>query len=328
MIEVKNEIYRDVPKRFMKEFDRYEPVIKDHTAMITAKTCLRMFFYRIVLGFTSKESSHIFAWGNSYHKFREVLEKNYGYGDAAPPTFNESKAQEAFTVAATEAVGYWKKYGKDQEIGSKFEFMTTERMLRTCVEAYKHWSQEKKQGAIKVIAVEQPFNIQLSDGTYRGGRADQIVRWMGKLWGRDFKTTSKDSYFFERQLDPNEQFTGYTFAEQALCGGEQVQGQLVEVMYNGKGTKKEPSKGGPTIYTFTASRTPYQLKEWEQDHIFYTQILKRAREEDRYPMQEVACSFCPYHSVCKQPNESAMAYQLKTQYVLEPWDYNRHSEAA
>ena len=45
------------------------------------------------------------------------------------------------------------------------------------------------------------------------GRADQIVKWSGKVWGRDFKTSSKDGAFYQRQLDPNEQFTGYTYAE-------------------------------------------------------------------------------------------------------------------
>lgn len=316
-IEVTMEIHEHPNKRFMKKYNRYEPVIKDHTAMIQAKQCLRMYFYRIVLGRTPNETAPWFAWGSAYHKFREHLERTYGFGENAPPKFDQEKANLAFATAADVGIKYWKNHGKDEPVGSKYEFYTTERLLKSFVEAFKHWSREKQRGQIVVVAVEQAFNVMLPDGSHRSGRADQIVRWQGKLWGRDFKTTSKDTTFYSRGIDPNEQFTGYTYAEAKLAG-EPVQGQLIEVLYNAKATKNK--QNGPEIFEFTASRTKYQLDKWEEEHQFWNKVIDQAREADVWPMVEVSCPFCPFHSVCKQPSEVAMMYQLETQYKVEPWD--------
>lgn len=316
-IPVDMEIHDHPNKWFMAKYPRYEPVILDHTAMIAAKRCLRYYFYRIVLGRAPREDAPYFAWGSAYHKYREMLEKGYGINGDKPKLFDESKAQESYVLAAQAGLDYWKKHGRDQELGSKFEFMTTERLLKSFMKAYDYWAREKKQGKIEVIAIEQTFNVELPDGSHRSGRADQIVRWNGKLWGRDFKTTSKDTAFYERSIDPNEQFTGYTYAEGKLCG-EPIQGQIIELLFNGKPTKSDPK--GPEIVEKVASRTPYQLAAWEREHIFYKGIIDKARETDIWPMQEVTCPFCPFHSVCKQGSEAGMMYQLESQYTVKPWD--------
>lgn len=307
--------------RFMKRFKRFEPKIKDSTAMQAWKTCPRMYFYQIVLGRISTEFVPPFPWGSSYHLFREVLEKTYGIGPTMPPKFDEDKAQLAFVEAAMAGQEYWKAHGAEQAPGSKYEFMTLGRLLLTFKKAYEHWRAEKLTGQIVVIASEQPFKLQISDGSYIGGRADQMVRWNGVVWGRDFKTTTKDSDFFARSLEPNDQFTRYTLAD-TLLAGEFVQGQIVELMWNAKGTKSEPNKG-PKVIQLTTRRTPEQLEEFEQEQVFNNRVMAMHRETDRWPMHEKACSFCPYHAVCKQPTEEAQMAKLEQDYTLRPWDYSR-----
>lgn len=307
-------------RKFMVRFPRYEPIVKDHTAIITAKNCFRLYFYRIVLGKTPKEEAIYFAWGNAYHSFRYHLQKEYGYGPTKPPKWDEIKAKEAFAVAAFNGIEYWKKHGRDQEAGTKYGFMTTERLLRSFKVAWEHWCRETQRGVFEVIAIEQPFNIQMEDGTCRAGRADQIVKWSGKTWGRDFKTSSKEGQWYERTLDPNEQFTGYTWAEGKLAG-IQIQGQLVEVLFNSNPTKSDTK--GPKILEYTASRTTYQLDQWEKEHIFFNKLLDQCREEDIWPMEEVGCPFCPFHVVCKQSSEASMIYQLETQFHTVPWDHTK-----
>lgn len=318
MIEVTMEIYRDVKKRFMPEFDRYEPVILDHTAIIAAKQCLRKYFLQIVLGRNPKEDAIYFAWGSAYHVYREKLEKFYGIGDEMPKQFDAGKALQAHEYASDLGVKYWKEKGRDQDVESKFSWMTEARLKKSFLVAFMHWQAEKKKGGIVVIASEQPFNIQLADGSWRSGTADQIVRWNGQTWGRDFKTTSKDSAFYQRNLAPNEQFTGYTFAEGKLAGTD-CQGQIIELLYNAK-TQKTKGEQGPEIISLVASRTKWQLAEWEADTIFFKKVIDMAREEDRYPMTEVSCSFCQFHQVCTANNEAAMVNILKSEYVVRPWD--------
>ncbi len=284
-------------KQFMKKYDRHEPLIKDHTAIIAAKTCFRKFFYQIVIGKIPKDDAIYFSWGSAYHKFREVLELT------KDPTH-----------AIAEGLKVWfSKQGADPPVGHKFEFMTRARLLKSFIVATKHWELEKKQKRIEVVAVEQTFNIQLPDGTFNGGRADQIIRIQGQLWGRDFKTTSKEGKFYQRTLEPNDQFTRYTYSEGQLAG-ERIHGQIVEVLYNS-------AKSGPEITPYITARSEYQINQWEKEAIFFNKMLDLCREEDIWPMEEVGCPFCPYHSVCKMPSEAGMMAKLDAEYITRPWDH-------
>lgn len=297
-------------KRF-SNFLRYEPVIVDSTAIMTFKTCPRKYFYRIVLGFTPKVIQPYFRFGSAYHKFREKLEEHYAAGRIAG---------ECFALAQAEALATFDKEGGDPPKDDKWAHLNKARLTASFMVAMKHWLNEKQQGVIKVLAWEQPFILVLPDGTKRAGRADQIIEWRGVMWGRDFKTTNKSlTPFYERGLEPNEQFMGYTWAENKLHGGDAAQGnmivkgQVVELLVNDKNK-------APEISTFRTERLAHQVAEWERDHKFWTDCMAWCRENDAYPMNEKNCSFCEYHSVCKQPSDSAIMGQLKTAYVCKPWD--------
>ena len=288
-----------VTKKLMSKFDRCEPVVRDHTAIITAKTCYRKYFYKIVLGFRAKNNPPYIQFGQAYHTFREVLEKS---GEL-------EKSLEA-------AANIWKKGSGDPMVGSDFDWLTGERLLKSCLIAHDWWLKEKKLAKFVVIATEQEFIVTLKDGiTKTGGRADQLVRWNGKIWGRDFKATSKNSAWFQRGLEPNDQVTRYTLCESKMSG-EEVQGQIVELLYNSR-------KEGPKIVPLTSTRTPKQLDDWENDQIFFEELLSKCRDTDTWPMCEHHCPYCEYHSVCKQVNEGAMMAILQANFVQHPWDFTR-----
>jgi len=284
-------------KKFMAEFDRYEPAIQDHTAMSVLKTCKRKYFLRIVLGrvFPKSQYQTVFDFGSAYHKFRELLETK-GYQEAIGYILN---------VKLTPA-----------EPNSKFAYLDNIRLLKSCQAAYDHWKKEKELNRIKVIAVEQPFNVQLPDGTFIGGRADQIVEWNGKLWGRDFKTTSKELSWFQRGLDPNDQATRYIYGESKLHG-QQIEGIIFEAIYNTKTV-------GPKIYSALITKNKWQLDQWEREQVFNNRVLKTIREEDIWPMDDgYQCQFCDYAFVCRKSSEAAMVHELKSNYKLSPWDHSK-----
>lgn len=307
--------YAPVPlRRRMPQLNRCEPLIPDHTSMDVFKECPTRYFFKIVLGFKAQSSQIYFNWGSAYHKFREVLEVEYR---------NSGEMDSAFTKASNAGIRLWKeKQGRDPEVGTRFEFMTGARLLKSFGVAYQHWKREKERGEIEVIATEQIFNVALEDGSRTSGRADQIIRVRGKLWGRDFKTSSQDGEFFERTLEPNDQFTRYTFAEGVLHG-EPVQGQYVEVLFNKKDhkTSRGQSDCGPSIRTYLAARTWDQVKQWERDTIMWNTFIETCRAVDVWPMNETACRFCEFHQVCKLPDEGAQIYTLQGKdYVKEEWD--------
>lgn len=281
--------------KFMPNLPRYEPLFQDHSATIVYKNCARRYFYRIVLGRVPRAEPYqvIFDFGSAYHKFREILElESYG------------KAMEyIMSVTLTKPAP-----------GSKFEYLNEMRLLKTCQAAYEHWQNEKKQKRIEVVAVEQPFNVELAPGLFISGRADQIVKWNGKLWGRDWKTTSKDQNAFSRGIDPNDQAVRYIVGE-SLLHGQQIQGIIFEAVYNTKTI-------GPKIFSVLSSRVKYQLDQWTKEQIFLNDNLKRSRELDIWPMEEHNCSWCPYADVCRKTSEQAMEGTLKQNYLLKPWDHN------
>lgn len=303
------------PYTFMAEFERMEPLILDHTAVIQAKACLRKYFFNIVLGMNPRGPSAIyFSFGSAYHKFREVLE--LGFMDMKEPYNNTdpSRYAELFKTALTAAVAYYDEAtgGKPPELGSKFDFQTRERLMQSCMQAYRFWQKEKSLGKIQVLAVEQPFNVELANGESTSGRFDQIVRWNGKIWGRDWKTSSKEGMFYSRGLDPNDQFTRYTFAEQELAG-QRVEGQIIEVLYNSK-------KKGPEITQYLSTRTQWQLDDWKRDELFMRETISRARASDTWPKQEHSCGFCQFHSVCKMGSEASQRAKLKAEFTQRAWN--------
>lgn len=292
--------------RFMASLPRAEPAVMDSTASKKYKTCPRLYFYTMVLGYREKATPFYFAFGGAYHKFREILSNSNG----------------DLVLSLNAAGDHWQRRTKltgEPPVGSKYEFLTGQRLLSSCKTAYEHWKKERDQGRITVLHSEQTFLVTLKDGlTQIGGRADEIVRWNGRLWGRDFKTSSKMGPFYERTLEPNDQFTRYTLGESRLCG-EPVQGQLVEVLYN---TKKE----GPKLVPLITTRTEAQLSQWEDEQIYLAQQLQRNRDTDTWPQQEIHCPFCPFRLVCKAPNEASATAQLQQGFEHKPWDFSKVGE--
>jgi hypothetical protein len=301
--------YSPVPtKQFMSRFDRVEPLILDSTAVTEYKDCARRYFFKIVLGFTPKETAIYFTFGTAYHKFREELELTKG----------------DFMAGVRRGLAHWDKVqGDDPPVGSgKWEFMTRLRLLQSMKVGFDYQQKEKAQKNIEVLSVEQPFNVELvaGSGHYTSGRFDQIIRWNGKIWGRDFKTTSKPLAYYDRGITPNDQFTRYTYAE-SLLAGERVQGQLIEVLYNSAGTKKAKGlDGGPIIKPFVASRTDFELADWLDDELFLRDQIQNSREKDRWPKNEKACGFCPFHSVCKLGSEASQMNKLTAEFTQREWD--------
>lgn len=307
---------------FMERFERRELQVYDSTAFTTYQECPRKYFYRHILGFVPNIIMPYFAWGSAYHVYRESLDK----------LFMENPDRSLLDIGVEsmqKANEYFTKHMPKIDPESKFAFMTKERFLASMQLAFKYWTKEKTEKKIIVLAVEQSFLLTLPDGTKIAGRADQVVRWNRQVWGRDWKTTQTLGKYYENSLDPNDQFTRYTYAESILRGYDfdkpnenpdaRVQGQLVDVLQNSKSS-------GPTIGTFTTDRTPRQILTWIKEHRQWVDKIDSDREKDSFPMNPKSCRFCAYRSVCTKPSESSMMSELKTRFKVDHWDPNNHGD--
>lgn len=292
-----------IPRQtFMPELKRHEPAVRDSTIVMKQKTCRRLYFFTVVCGFQERGNSRNLPliFGSAYHKFREVLESTDG----------DIKA------ALTACMSYWMKHATEPIIGTKWDFLTGQRLLASCEAAYKYWRGEKQAKKIEVVKglVEGPAMITLSDGVTKiGARFDQVTRWAGRLYPRDFKSTSKQRKWFERNLEPNDQFSRQLLITWRLSG-ELPQGLFVEMMFNDK-------KNGPEVIPLTTARTEEQLVAFEKNEIYLSNELAACREADFWPMEEKQCPFCPFRLVCRATSERAAVAQLKAGFEQRVWDF-------
>jgi PD-(D/E)XK nuclease superfamily protein len=322
-----------IKQEFFPKCERIEPLILDSSAYLEAKQCFRLFFYKIVLGYRPKNSPTVLTWGSAYHKFREHVE--IGYLEAKKKGLsNEYNVSEPFQKAYLEAMRYWdKEQGKDPNPDEYFGFMTRNRLHETLIYAYKYWIREKQLGRIEVLATEQLFNIEIvKGGVRRSGKKDQLIMRDNELWVRDFKTTTQDLEYYQRSLEPNDQFTGYTVAGGELSGAP-IKGLVVEVMFNKKHHKTDRGKKetGPLIKEFTTTRTEEQLEQWKKEQNVLEKMIQLCREEDVWPMMDnarVNCKFCPYHRVCCLPNNDSAEYNLRNHYDFIPHDHTKFGESS
>ena len=284
----------DRERKFLPTLERHPPLIIDHSTRKELKDCARRAFYKYWLNLRpAKDDAPYLAWGTAYHKFREVLEL------------------EGIAKALPAGVAVWED-AFPSGVEGNLAWMNKERLLKSFGVAFQWWTNEKKQGDIEVIGVEVPFNVELPDGSKTSGRADQIVRWHGQIWGRDFKTTTKDEIFYKRSISPNDQFVRYTYAESVLSG-EQVRGQIVEVLFNDKEPKTRRGglkDYGPLIYSLLATVTPREIEYWLKSEAVWNEILAIYEAEDIWPMNETQCTWCPFHIVCTMQTEDGMISKL------------------
>lgn len=307
------EIHTDIPIYHYEQLDRHEGVILDNSVIMQFKYCPRSYFFRYVLGYDSSDTPPYFAFGSAYHKFREVLE--IGYNECIAKGFDRNTSCAlSLGKASTAAVNYWTKNGpKAYGEKDKFAFLTLDRLKQSIQIAYAWWEKEKLAGNVKVLFTEQPFIVQLSEDIFLGGRFDQAIEAFGKLYNRDFKTSSQPEMFYTRGLKPNNQFALYTFALSVLSG-RLASGAMIETLFNQKTV-------GPKMHVYPVQYTREEIEEWKRDTVYWVNQIKNAREQDHYAANEKQCGFCQFHQVCKMPTEMSRMSILKSQYKINVWDH-------
>lgn len=194
----------------------------------------------------------------------------------------------------------------------------------------------------ELLQIEMPFAVPLDPddpNLLYIGRIDKVVRWRGKVWGIEHKTTSsykKDGYFrtdFLESFSPNSQIDGYLHALRMVYGDD-AKGIIVDAALVHR-TVHEGFKHIPI------DKAEDLLSAWLYDTI---EEIKRIRindeqlllvdEEDRimaaYPKNTGDCSSffgrpCPYINICKGDANPLDIYLGEIPHGFEfkkwePWD--------
>lgn len=301
----------------------YQPRVLDHSTIEAHARCPRKAFYSYYLRRGPIGTNYPIGWGVVYHKFRELLDVQWlsAIEEGRHPkelVKDVARVDQMRRNAFELSTANW----EDPPPEHKKAWMTYDRLSDTLDMGYERWLTEKRQGEIIVLFTERAFELFLPSGRPYGGRMDQIVMWNGKLWARDFKTTSRMGASFPQQFEPNNQMTGYTWAAKEISLRD-VEGVIIEVPYNTK-TK------GPEIHQFLSTRNKGHLEQWiasiedEQDNI----ELHLARTKERgllaWPMRTTSCSDyggCYYRGACQQSTPVMVEKWLEANTKYSEWDF-------
>lgn len=316
----------------------------DNSIAGTMNRCARLAFYNYALDRSPIVRNYPISFGQAYHIYRETLEKLYlsevlekggSLGDLA-----KAMSIVAFKTATKDWV--------DPPVEHKKGYLDLTRLRKTCEFSFANWLQEKEAGYIKVIATESPFQLELP-GVWRCsgwrwcdylwyqedsptpnwmcpncgrpletrrflGKLDQILEWNGRLWIRDFKTTSR-KVDFNKKYNPDHQFTGYTWAAQKLSN-RSIDGAWIDIIYNTK-TK------GPESYPTLATRSAGDIEHWlEWIHDSFSEWESRIRS-GIWPMNTTECDHfgeCTFREACNSGDWFAISTWLEAKTVHSVWD--------
>jgi len=298
------ETHKDFEERHFKGQLRFEPMILDNTAIMGYKTCPTYYNYVLVLGYRPKIDPPYFSWGSSIHKFIEIVEKSIEENMAL-------RLKKGLKAAKNKLIST----KPEIKPNSKYSFVNEERLQETCLRLFKWWLEEKEHSKVEVLAVEQPFNVEIAPDIFIGGRADQIIQVGSDIYGRDWKTTGQQLNWFFSKLKPDHQFFLYTLAE-SIVQNRRVHGQVIVGIYNEK-TK------GPEIKAATVNYTQHELNEETENLLWWIDKINDSRKRDLYPKNERACWNCPFRIVCKAESDMGKLSILKSRFQHKPWDHTK-----
>ena len=320
----------------------YTPEVLDNSQAETHARCPRLYMYRYLMRRGPSGKSFPIQFGLSYHKYREVVEHIMLDNSVS---MDDEIHLEGISAALTDF--------EDPPVEHRHAFLNTGRLVQSLNLAKARIIEEQRRGRIKVVRAEDSFDVALPVPEFCpacnhlvfdpddseceacgyvfprfGGRMDQVISWNGKLWVRDFKTTSRLGNTYADQFDPNHQISGYVWAAEKLSG-RPVKGAIIETLYN---TKNQ----GPEFKQFTTTRSPGQLEAWLGSIMQEITDLKRnvARVGDlgylSFPQRTSACSDyggCFFRGSpmsvgpCSMQNAQEMERWLEANTDYSHWDF-------
>ena len=147
-------------------------------------------------------------------------------------------------------------------------------------------------------AVEIQFEFDAGVTNFAGeqvtfvGTLDRIVKFNGRTYVADTKTSSSTRYITARNYTPNGQFSLYVLAAQ-VCFGIEADGIVLDGIAIGPITTE--------FHREIVPRPPGVIEEWLRDARVHLRRLSEAFERDEWPQNDSACGMyggCRFRSVC------------------------------
>lgn len=294
-----------------KSFENGVQFAWDATSLDLAQTCMRKYYYSLILGIKPKEESVHLLFGGIY---ASALEHFYKYRAEGQDIHSALR-----TVIREALVESW-----DFERGVPKAFddvkKTRANLIRTIVWYVEQFGIEEEHG-IKTFhlengkpACELSFALELTPEIMYCGHLDRVVLFGDHLYVMDQKTTggTVGTYYFNT-FSPNNQMSGYAFAGQAVLHSP-VRGVIIDA--------------AQIAINFTrfergiTTRSKDQLEEWLHSTVGFIKQAQEWTAEGFFPMNPNSCGNyggCKFRNLCSSSPKVRENY-IKSDFTTHDWD--------
>lgn len=293
----------------------------DATSIELAQTCLRKYYYTMVLGIQPNETSVHLVFGGHYAKALETFYKLRAKGK----TIDDALAE----VIHMTMINTWEHtldeqgnrvVGTGQPVALNHSAKTRIGLIRSLVWYVDQFGEESDSGIVTyhladgTPAVELSFTFEPIEGLLFCGHLDRVVTYGDHLYFMDQKTTgSVISPKFFADFSPNNQMSMYTWAGTAVLGSP-LKGGIVDA-----------AQIGTSFTRFERgwiSRTQDQLDEWFDSTLETIDRTQQACRKEKFPMNLSACGNyggCPFRELCSRTPSLRESY-IRGGFKPKKWD--------
>lgn len=284
----------------------------DSTCLGLLKTCPRLYYYTIIMGWVGKDENIHLRFGQEFHKATQDYAILRSAGAKHDPAQMETVED---TIVRTDG---WKV-----DVATPTgKYKNRESLIRTIVNYLDHY--ERDPAPVHMLkdgtpAVELSFRFELDWGPKLPGtdniagdqpytlcgHLDRVVDFNGGLFVMDHKTTKSsltDYYFI--QYEPNNQMTLYTLASRVILDAP-IKGVIIDAVQL---LLEPPYNAFVRRLTY---RTPDQLDEWTYDLEYWLNLAESFAEAGYWPMNDMSCDKyggCRFREVCSKSPQARDAF--------------------
>lgn len=258
----------------------------DATSITCAQTCLRYYYYKIIMGYQPKRKSVHLEFGGVYADALEQFYKHKALG---------ADNEEALRLVVAKAM--------IDSFGMEFDHSAKTRMnlIRTIVWYIDEFSDES-EAHIKTHyladgkpAVELSFALEVDDSIVVCGHMDRVVEFGNDLYTMDQKTTSATlSSYYSSAFKLDNQFNLYPWVGKAVLKTP-VRGMILDAAQIAVGFSRFERTFIP--------KTQAQLDEWWMSAQYTIDMARAATTLDKFPMNLTACGNyggCDFKEICSR----------------------------
>lgn len=293
----------------------------DATSVELAQTCMRKYYYRMILGVAPRSTSVHLVFGGIYasalETFYKLRAENIPYEEALRLIVRGALTQ---SWEHERDSGGKRIPGTGQPVPFDHAAKTRSTLIRSIIWYVEEFGDESDSAvrthylADGTPAVELSFALEFADDVIYCGHLDRVIEYAGQLHWMDQKTSGRPiNDFFYQQFELHNQFSGYTWAGQIILKSP-IKAGIVDGAYI--------TAGYTAFGRGFVTRTKDQIDEWYENTVYTIQWARQLTREKKFPMNLTACGNyggCPYRELCARSPKVREHYLQSNFKQLPAW---------